>query len=179
MNNQAITSSLDITNWLCQKADSQGIILGENKIQHLLFLAQIHFALKSGQFLMPSLFVCGRTGFYEPTIRTILSFGLPLMEKPRFSAEINDFLELIWHKYGLQEDSQLNRFVISLECWKHFYRPEEETIVNPMHFTDSFAGSIQGSLEKNESKKSKILISQNGPVKVSAWNPRKLGSSNK
>lgn len=179
MTDKAITSSLDITNWFCKKADTAGITLGEPKIQHLLFLAQIHFALKEGQTLMPSLFVCGRSGFYEPTIRTILGFGLPLMSKSHFSAEINDFLELIWQKYALQKDAELDRFIISLECWKHFYRPEEETIVNPMYFTDSFAGSIQKNGESGDSAKSKILISQNGPVKVSAWHPRKLGSSNK
>ncbi len=175
MKNSAIPSALDITNWFCKKAENHSQVLTEPKIQHLLFLAQIHYALKSGKILMPSLFICGRSGFYEPTIRTILSFGLPLMSPPRFDVEINDFLELIWQKYALQSEAELNRFILSLDCWKRFYRPEEETIVNPALFTDSFADSIQKT--PSEPQKSKILISQNGPVKVSTWQPRKIKSS--
>ena len=60
MDNKTITSTLDIVNWFCRKAAAVGTTLDENKIQHLLFLAQIHYALKSGHFLMPSLFEpCG------------------------------------------------------------------------------------------------------------------------
>ncbi len=177
MSGQNIISSLEITNWLCRRAESEKRHLTESKLQHLLFLAQIHYALKSGKFLMPSLFVCGRSGFYEPTIRQIMSFGLPLMNTPVFKEEITTFLELIWKKYAGQSEEELEHFILSLECFKHFYRPEEETIVNPMYFTDSFAGSIQK--DKAENHASKILLSQNGPVKVSAWHPRKLHSDKK
>lgn len=177
MSGQIITSSLEITNWLCRRAESEKDRLTEAKLQHLLFLAQIHYALKSGKFLMPSLFVCGRSGFYEPTIRQIMSFGLPLMKAPAFKEEIDAFLELIWKKYAKQTESELEHFILSLDCFKHFYRPEEETIVNPMYFTDSFAGSIQKT--KTETSGSQIRLSQNGPVKVSAWTPRKLHSDKK
>ncbi len=176
MKDTVVISALAITNWFCKKAESCNQQLAEPKIQHLLFLAQIHYALKSGKFLMPSLFICSRSGFYEAIIREILSFGLPLMKTPRFTSEINDFLELIWQKYASQSEAELNHFVLSLECWKHFYRPEEETIVNPVLFADSFADSIQKT-PNAKMEKSKILISQNGPVKVSAWKPRKLNPS--
>ena len=96
MDNKTITSTLDIVNWFCRKAAAVGTTLDENKIQHLLFLAQIHYALKSGHFLMPSLFVCSRSGFYEPTVRVLMRFGLPLLPEPCFKTEINTFLELIW-----------------------------------------------------------------------------------
>ena len=102
MDNKTITSTLDIVNWFCRKAAAVGTTLDENKIQHLLFLAQIHYALKSGHFLMPSLFVCSRSGFYEPTVRVLMRFGLPLLPEPCFKTEINTFLELIWQKYAGQ-----------------------------------------------------------------------------
>lgn len=177
MADRMITSALDITNWLCKRAETDGHTLQEAKIQHLLFLAQIHFALKSGHCLMPSLFVCGRSGFYEPNIRTIMQFGLPLMAQPDFDASVNDFLELIWQKYSHQDESSLNRFIISLDCWKQSYRPERDVIVDITRFTDSFAGAIKGKTNQDlSSQSSKIMLSQNGPVRVSAWHPRKLGT---
>lgn len=176
MNSHVIVSALDTTDWFYKKAETAGIRLSENKIQHLLFLAQIHFALKEGRHLMPSLFVCGRSGFYEPTIRTLLKFGLPLMNKTELTPAANRFLDLIWQKYALKEDKTLDAFIWSLECWKHFYRPEEETIVDPLDCVDSFAGALQKN-PAEQTEKSKILISQNGPVKVSAWHPRKLDIS--
>ena len=181
MTAREITSAIDITNWLCKRAETEGLALQEDKIQHLLFLAQIHYALKSGHCLMPSLFVCGRSGFYEPNIRTIMEFGLPLMSSPRFDSATNDFMDLIWQKYGHEEESSLNNFVISLECWKHYYRPERDVIVDITRMTDSFAGSIKtnGNTALDASPKMQIMLSQNGPVRVSAWHPRKLSSKNK
>ncbi len=177
MTDRKITSALDITNWLCQRAQTEGTVLPEAKIQHLLFLAQIHFALKSGHCLMPSLFVCGRSGFYEPNIRTIMQFGLPLMAKPSFDASTNDFLELIWQKYSHQDEPQLNRFIISLDCWKQSYRPERDVIVDVIRLADSFASSIKEKHSSDLSNpSSKIMLSQHGPVRVSAWHPRKLNS---
>ena len=179
MENKAVTSALDIVNWFCRKADTAGVMLEEAKIQHLLFLAQIHFALKSGHFLMPSLFVCGRGGFYEPTIRQIMRFGLPLMSKPSFDSSIDDFLELIWQKYAPRSEADLYRFIRSLECWKQSYRPETEVIVDPMRLADSFADSIRNARRDEPASSSGIRLSQNGPVRVSAWHPRKLKDSNK
>lgn len=176
MNSHTIVSALDITNWFYKKAETSNIKLNETKIQHLLFLAQIHFALKEGRHLIPSLFICGRSGFYEPTIRALLKFGLPLMDKPAFAAATDRFLDLIWQKYASKEDAALDAFIWSLECWKHFYRPEEETVVDPLNCVDSFAAALQKN-PAGHTEKSKILISQNGPVKVSAWHPRKLDIS--
>lgn len=177
MSNKMITSALDITNWFCKRADSEGFLLEEEKIQHLLFLSQIHFMLKSGHCLIPSFFVCGHSGFYEANIRTLMPFGLPLMVPPNFSADINEFLELIWQKYGHQDESELNRFIISLECWKQSYRPERDVIIDISRITDSFASSIKNKNNQDLSlPHSKVMLSQHGPVRVSTWHPRKLDS---
>lgn len=178
MTNKMITSALDITNWFCKRADTENISLQEAKIQHLLFLAQIHFALQSGHCLMPSFFVCGKSGFYEPNIRTIMQFGLPLMANPNFSPDTNNFLELIWQKYGHQDEAELNRFIISLECWKQSYRPERDVIIDISRLADSFSSSIKsyGTRDLSTSN-SKIMLSQHGPVRVSSWHPRKLNTN--
>ena len=177
MDNKTITSTLDIVNWFCRKAAAVGTTLDENKIQHLLFLAQIHYALKSGHFLMPSLFVCSRSGFYEPTVRVLMRFGLPLLPEPCFKTEINTFLELIWQKYAGQSETELNRFILSLDCWKQSYRPEAEIIVDPMCLAASFADSIKQTGSRQTSDTPKIRLSQNGPVKVSTLHPRKLSDA--
>ena len=177
MNNHLIPYSLELAYWFCKKATSVGKQLGEQQIQHLLFLAQVHYILKSGHFLYPSLFVCGRSGFYNPTIRTLMEFGLPLMPETNFDAKIETFLELIWQKYALLSDTELTNFILTLDCWKKNYRSNEEFIVNPMHLIDSFADALHLSKEQKKTK-TKIMLSQHGPVKVSAWQPRKLSSSN-
>ena len=126
---------------------------------------------------MPTLFICADSGFYNADIKSIMKFGLPLMGKSNFTSSISDFLNLIWQKYGSHTDDQLDKFIFSLEAWKHNYRPENETVVNPINFIDSFANNIKNTKEKNINSKSKIMMSQNGPVKVSSWQPRKLKSS--
>ncbi|MBE6444209.1 MAG: hypothetical protein E7020_06055 [Alphaproteobacteria bacterium] len=169
---QKMDSSLDIVNWFYRKAEDDKKIIDEKKVQHLLFLSQIHFALKNGCYLMPSLFVCEKTGFYEPTIRAILSFGLPLMPKNSVCAENSRFLELIWQKYSNKSENELSQFVMSLDCFKQSYRSEKDNVVDPINFVASFENSLQSQC--NKQNKTKILISQNGPVKVSAWSPKKL-----
>ncbi len=171
-----IISALDITNWFYHQAPNN--YLEERKIQHLLFLSQIHFALKYGKLLMPILFVCGDSGFYNAEIRSILKFGLPLMNNNNFDILISDFLNLIWQKYGSQTEKQLDNFIFSLECWKKHYCPKKEIIINPIDFADSFAKNIHNLKDNKIDSQTKVLMSQNGPVKVSSWQPRKLKSSN-
>ena len=180
MTEHAIPSSLELVDWFCKKANSVNKHMNEKQIQHLLFLSQLHFILKSGRFLYPSLFVCGNSGFYNPTIRTIMEFGLPMMKTKNFTTEIESFLELIWQKYALLSETDLTNFVLSLDCWKKNYSSNEEVIINPMQIVDSFADSIhQPKAKLSSATRPKIMLSQNGPVKVSAWQPRKLSSSNK
>jgi hypothetical protein len=177
MTKKTVVSTLEVVNWFCKKAEKARIPLEESKIQNMLFLAQMHYVLKSGQLLTPSLFVCGQDGFFEPTIRTLLGFGLPLMAAPKLENETSVFLELIWQKYAPWKNDELKKFVVSLECWKNFYRPERELIVNPVSIIDSFSNSIRG-VAPQPAVTGKVLMSQNGPVQVSSWKPRKVTSSN-
>lgn len=178
MTNQSVVSSLDIANWFFKKAEKANSRISDDKIQHLLFLTQMHFSLKERRHLMPVLFVCGRLGFYEASVRTILKFGFPLMPAPKFEHSVNDFLELIWQKYAPMSENDLRDFVCSLECWKQFYREDQENIIDAAVCADSFTASLQKTSTAC-SEKSKIMLSQHGPVKVSAWKPRKLDSSKK
>ncbi len=179
MDRRNFFSSIEIADWFHKKAERQGLPLSDEKIQHLLFLAQIHHMLKEGRLLIPSFFICGKSGFYEAGLQSILRFGLPLMPMASFDDNTAAFLELIWKKYSPLSDYELNEFITSLNCWQKNYNSLKETVVDVSKLVDSFAQSIQGSPEdfsfvKSPAHTKKIMLSQNGPVQVSSWHPRKL-----
>lgn len=178
MTEQPAVSPLDVADWFFKKADTENVRISDDKIQHLLFLSQMHFALKERKYLMPALFVCDRSGFYEASVRSILKFGFPLMPNSKLSRPVNAFLELIWQKYASLADAGLKDFVCTLECWKQSYLEGQENIVDAVACTDSFTASLQ-KVSNGSHEKTKIMLSQRGPVKVSAWMPRKLNGSKK
>ena len=103
MPSPAIKSALEVVNWFFRQADVDDTCLENNKIQHLLFLSQVHYALSHNmQHLFPAVFTCNDNGFQEPNIAHILSFGLPLMNPPKINNELSNFLNLIWQKYSAQ-----------------------------------------------------------------------------
>ncbi len=165
-------SNINIAYWFYSKASKVHMDISETKIQLLLFLSQMHYSLKYEKLLMPSLFVYSNSIVYDPSIRTIMDYGFPLMPMPEFDAETTDFLELIWQKYATLNEEKMQDFVYSLKCFKNISNKEDDIIINPLNFIDSFALSLKNG--STSTSKSKIMISQNGPVKVSAWTPRKL-----
>ncbi len=165
-------SNINIAYWFYNKATKLHMDISETKIQLLLFLSQMHYTIKYEKLLMPSLFVYSNSKVYDPSIRTIMDYGFPLMPTPEFDAETTNFLELIWQKYSSLNEEKMQEFVYSLKCFKNIYNEENDIIINPLNFIDSFSSSLKSSTPP--SPKSKIMISQNGPVKVSTWTPRKL-----
>ena len=179
MSEKFTISALDLTNWFYQRAETDSTIMTEEKVQQLLFLSQMHYVLKFKKNLIPSLFVCNISGFYEATIRSVLSFGLPLMSKPNFDTTIHNFLESIWQKYSSQSTKNLNNFIVSLECWKKYYNSRNDVFVDILSFIDSSLKSDKNFSSAQKSNTSRLLFSQNGPVKVSAWQPKKITSTKK
>ena len=165
-------SNINIAYWFYNKATKHHVDISETKIQLLLFLSQMHYSIKYEKLLMPSLFVYSNYDIYDPSIRTIMNYGFPLMPAPEFDAETTNFLELIWQKYATLSEEKIQSFVYSLKFFKNMSNNTDDIIINPLNFTDSFISSVKNSTIS--SPKSKIMISQNGPVKVSAWTPRKL-----
>ncbi len=173
----AVYSSLDVANWFFKKAEKDGWYLENEKLHHLLFLSQVHYALQNNNaYLMPSLFVCTTNGFADPTLQQALSFGRPLMEAPLFSTEINAFLEFIWNKYALQTLRDLNDIVKSSPLYKENFQAGQINFVTLPELTAKFKETGETSSAETHQQK-KILLSQNGPVVVSPWQPRKLNLS--
>ena len=72
----ATDTAIDIAYWFFNRAEKDGIYLETEKMQHLLFLAQIHFAMAYNmQILVPSLFVCNKDGFFEPNLKRMFAAG--------------------------------------------------------------------------------------------------------
>ena len=173
----AVNSTLDVANWFAKRSEQDGRYLETEKMFHLLALAQIHFALnKDFEYLVPSLFVCNESGFYEPTLGKLMGFGLPLMPAPRFADKINSFLELIWSKYSAMELRGLEEFIKTSASYKQNYQPGRANIVSLYDMASQFRKNLTTSaLQKSAvANPKKVLISQNGPVVVSQWQPRKL-----
>ena len=97
-------SNINIAYWFYNRASESNIKFSETKIQLLLFLSQMHYSVKNGCLLMPSLFVYSKSEIYDPSVRTIMDYGFPLMPIPEFTPDVADFLELIWQKYALLPD---------------------------------------------------------------------------
>ena len=182
MSMPAINSALDAANWFFRRADRDDAFLENDKLHHLLFLAQVRFALNNNmEYLIPNLFVCDERGFSEPTLIQILQHGLPLMEAPKFSDKINSFLELIWQKYSPMSSTELTEFIKNSNSFADNYLTGKRNIVPLEEMAQKFKNSLsQRSFARaGTTTQRKILISQNGPVMVSAWQPRKLDSQKK
>ena len=115
----ATDTAIDIAYWFFNRAEKDGIYLETEKMQHLLFLAQIHFAMAYNmQILVPSLFVCNKDGFFEPNLKRMFAMGRPFMPPVKFPAKIDSFLESIWNKYGKASLIGLEKLIKSNSAFK-------------------------------------------------------------
>ncbi len=178
MPSPAIRSSLEIANWFFKKSDIDDVHLENSKLHHLLFLSQMHYALTHNmQHLFPAVFICDQDGFQEPNIAHILSFGMPLMNFPKFNNDISSFLNLIWQKYASLSNPELTNIIKSSEIYQNNFNKNKTTIIEHNNICQSLKSFSNKKTAYEPSSKRKVLISQNGPVVVSKWQPRKLSST--
>ena len=177
----AVNSALDVANWFFKQAEREEIYLENEKVQHLLFLAQVHYALLNNKdYLSPSLFICDDNGFTEPNLAKTLSFGRPLMNRPDFPTQLNSFLTLIWKKYSPLSIRDLSSFIKNSPTYLDNYRMGQKNIVDVTSDSAQFKNHLTPAKfsQAEDGPLKKVLISQNGPVVVSKWQPRKLNSQN-
>lgn len=175
MTAKSINSAIHFAAWFVQKAAGSSKKLSHVKLQNMLFLAQLHQGISNGEILMPSMFVCCDKGFYEPNVRLALKQGLAL-EMGSFIKDELDLLESVWDKYEHLSEEELLNQVCNLSLWKNSYQVNKDVIVNPLEYT---AHIDRDDKPKKSENKAKIRLSQNGPVKVSPWRPRKINDNNK
>lgn len=146
-------------------------------MQHLLFLAQIHFAMAYNmQILVPSLFVCNKDGFFEPNLKRMFAMGRPFMPPVKFPAKIDSFLESIWNKYGKTSLISLEKLIKSNSAFKENCIAGTINVIDLKAVVDSFIKSSKAAQKNNafSNNRKKVMLSQNGPVVVSKWQPRKI-----
>lgn len=175
----AVNTALEIANWFFKRAEKDNIYLQDDKLQHLMFLAQVHFALAhQNNYLFPGLFAAGPDGYVDPNLQITLSFGRPLMANPKFSDKINAFLELIWNKYSPLDSADLSDLILNTTAHRENYKHGEYNLI-PLHeLAAQFKTRFNTARGKAAARPHKVMISQNGPVVVSRWQPRKINSEN-
>jgi len=172
----ATNSSLDVAYWFIDRAEQDNLYLENEKLQHLLFLSQKLYAQENDrQMLMPCLFLCDEQGFFEPTLKKIFTQGRPFMRLAPLDSAISEFLENIWHKYGTLSVTEFKRVVMQMPIYAQCYRQGERSVVEWDSLVDKSSqyGTMYDSTLKSAFRK-KVLVSQNGPVVVSQWQPRKV-----
>ena len=165
MNTSATTSALDVAYWFMDK-DTEN-----NKLQHLLFLAQAHYAVNNDmQYFMPCVFVCDENGFFEPSVAKVAHLGKPLGIKENIDKKADTFLAEIWDSYGKLSLSELDNLIKNLPVYKKIYREGVKSIVQIKSIVENF----KPSSNMFDIEKKKVTFSQNGPVVVVPWKPRKI-----
>lgn len=170
MTAQIVNSAIHVAGWFVNKAAKNKANLSYIKLQNMLFLAQLNHWLASGKILMPSMFVCCENGFYEPNVKLALKGGTTL-DNGVFRDEEIELLENVWQKYAKISDDDVLAQICGLGLWKNNYRADEEIIVNPLEYT---AGRKTMYQHGKKETKGKVRLSQNGPVEVMPWKPRKI-----
>lgn len=168
----ATDSAIDVAYWFFERSEKDRQYLENERLYHLIFAAQLNYAQKfKGQVLVPSLFVCDELGFTEPNLFKMFSLGRPFMPVVKFSDPIEAFLESIWQKYGKLNLFEFTQLIKNSTAYKECFTEGEKHLINVNDILGKFKAA---PVSKKENLRKKMLISQNGPVMVSQWNPRKI-----
>lgn len=170
----ATESAIEVAYWLIQRAEKDGVFLEDEKLHHLLFVSQVAYAQKYNQaVLMPSLFIVDEKGFSEPNLLKMFALGRPYMPPVKLDDKVSVFLETIWKKYTAMTVSAMGTLIKATTAYKQNYKIGEKHVIEVNSILDLFKSSSAAPA----SNRRKMLISQNGPVMVSKWTPRKVETS--
>jgi len=182
----AVPSAADVAAWFQKHAEKNGWLLETEKLQHLLFLSQMHFSLlNNGAVLMPAAFICDKNGFSEPNLARCAGCSASLT--PEIDGSTQNFLEIIWKKYSPMSIRSLSNLIKNSPAYSSNYQPGETNLIDQHQTALLFKSGLGKQTQAADPKKTasighksaphKILISQNGPVVVSQWQPRKLSNT--
>lgn len=170
----ATNSGIDVAYWFIQRAEKDNVFVEDEKLHHLLFTAQLAYSRKNSlAVLMPSLFIVNENGFFEPNILKMFSLGRPYMPPVKLENDVAAFLEIIWKKYAQTPATVLGNLIKSTEAYKQSYKKGEKRVID----INDIAALSETPVRTPAFGRKKVLISQNGPVMVSQWTPRKLSST--
>lgn len=165
----AAPSAFDVAYWFLQFADKKKFFLEDEKLHHLLFLAQLVYVQRHGnELLFPSMFIATEKGFLEPNLLKIFANGHPYMPRIKIDDKTAAFLEQIWDKYANLPLLDLRSVVIQSQAFQSCYDKDNLMAVDMKQIAELFIP------EKEKNSHNRIRMSQRGPVVVSQWQPRKV-----
>lgn len=173
MYTSATNSSLDVAYWFIHRAEKDSLYLETDKLQHLLFISQQRYAQqKSCPMLMPCVFSCDDKGFFEPTLRCFFAQGRPYMPAIKLSDSVSLFLERVWNEFCKLSSSDCRKIVTSSSLYETSYQKGCVSVIPFDKMTQK--ETLAPAPQKSVPYRTKVLLSQNGPVIVSRWTPRKI-----
>jgi uncharacterized phage-associated protein len=163
MTSCAVESSIDVAFWFLNRASSEDSYIQAQKLQRLLYLAQGVYAQENyGRKLMPATFVTHDMGPVEPNIYRVFEAGRPQIGFIPPAAEVEDFLERIWRRFGIHPVDRLNALVIGQSAYR-------EAAAGGMGEEIRHEAMI-ASFQKPEQKKQPTVRTQDGR-RVTKWVP--------
>ncbi len=168
-----LETSVDAAYWFLDKADEDRLDIDEAKVQHLVFLAQFLYAeVYEKSMLMPSLFICCDEGIYEPNLKRILAQGRPFIPRTPFRPKTENFFNGIWKKYAGSSSRELEYLIKGSDIYLKNHVKGAKIVLDFKSVVESLNKNSKISGNRDECRK--ILQSQNGPVVVSKWHPKKV-----
>ena len=182
MNKPIIDSALDLASWFLQQSQKEDIFVEDEKLQSLIFLSQVHYAIQNEKnILIPSTFLIDEYGVFEPTLAKLQKYKQLKSIPTRIDENIQLFLEKIWKTYAFMPVKQIRSHVKSLTKdieIKDLMTSEIldfNNLIEKLKIYSKIDTLNTKNITKNkEGNEKKVLMSQNGPVIVTQWHPRKV-----
>lgn len=120
MTSCAVDSTMGVAFWFLDRASAEDSYIQAQKLQRLLYLAQGFYAQENyGRKLMPATFVTHDMGPIEPNVYRVFEGGRPPIDYLPPAAEVQDFLERIWRRFGIHPIDRLNMLVIAQPAYRN------------------------------------------------------------
>ena len=115
----AVQSTIDVALWFLNRASADDSYIQAQKLQRLLYVAQGCYAQENyGRKLMPATFLTHDLGPLEPNIYRVFEAGRPQIDYVPPAAEVEDFLERVWRRFGGHPVERLNAMVLQQAAYR-------------------------------------------------------------
>ena len=116
----AVQSTIDVALWFLNRASADDSYIQAQKLQRLLYVAQGCYAQENyGRKLMPATFLTHDLGPLEPNVYRVFEAGRPEIDYVPPAAEVQDFLERVWRRFGGHPVDRLNALVLQQAAYRN------------------------------------------------------------
>lgn len=173
----AVSSSIEVAYWFMLRFQEKNDYLQPYKLQRLLYLSQAYYvALKEGVYLFPSLFLADELGPLDAGVYNVFQYGIPPLENPRFTGDVETFLQAIIRRFGGRSAQALMDIIHKDNVYRKIYEKTPGSVIplemlHRVYKEKSNASNIANQLETSTMR---ILHNQYGkPCSVTSWIPQK------